>query len=145
MRRITLAILAGAALASTCSAQAPPANDAPLAAPLTTVAALVEEAKSGAGGRYRVVGRLVNAGTNLFTDRRVVLVDGDTGETIAVQPWLPLEALPAQDPNLPQRQTLAEFLSREVELLVTPTLAPVKGVGVVPVLEVHAARVIGND
>ena len=89
-----------------------------------------------------MVGRLVNAGTNYFTDRRIVLVDVNSDTSIAVRAWLPLESYPAQDPNVPQPPTMAQFLDKNVELIVTPTMTPVKGLGIVPVLEVHAARIL---
>ena len=60
-------------------------------------------------------GKLVNAGKNYFTDRRIVLTD-DKGNTIDVLPWLPLSR-PSPSGQTKAGSTLAEFLDRQVELV----------------------------
>ncbi len=137
MRQVLAALLIGTIAASACADQTPPGEVVPVA-----VAELIERAEEGTDQRFMVVGRLVNAGTNYFTDRRIVLVDVDSDTLIDVRAWLPLESYPAQDPNVPQPPTMAQVLDKNVELIVTPTMTPVKGMGIVPVLEVHAARIL---
>lgn len=137
MRQVLATLLIGAIAALACAGRAPSDE-----AVLVSVAELIERAGEGTNQRFRVVGKLVNAGTNYFTDRRIVLVDVDSDTSIAVRVWLPLESYPAQDPNVPQPPTMAQFLDKNVELIVTPTKSPVKGMGIVPVLVVHAARIL---
>lgn len=137
MRQVLAALFIGAIATLACAGQTPPDE-----AVLVSVAELIERAGERTDLRFTVVGRLVNAGTNYFTDRRIVLVDVDSDTSIAVRAWLPLESYPAQDSNAPQPPTMAQFLDKNVELIVTPTKAPVKGMGIVPVLEVHAARIL---
>jgi len=67
-----------------------------------------------------VRGKLMNAGTNYFTDRRIVLTD-EKGHTIEVRPWLPISR-PAPSSQTRTGATLAEFLDRQVELV--GSLAP---------------------
>jgi len=65
-------------------------------------------------------GKLMNAGTNYFKDRRIVLTD-EKGHTIEVRPWLPISR-PAPSSQTQTGATLAEFLDRQVELV--GSLAP---------------------
>ena len=140
MRQVLAALFIGAIAALACAGQTQPPDEAAL----VSVTELIERAGERTDQRFTVVGRLVNAGTNYFTDRRIVLVDVDSDTSIAVRAWLPLESYPAQDPNAPQPPTMAQFLDKNVELIVTPTKAPVKGIGIVPMLEVHAARILDS-
>lgn len=63
--------------------------------------------------KVRLSGRLVNLGSNFFTDRRIVLQDAE-GNTIDVQPWLPLERARGDRSG---SQTLAGYLDKQVELV----------------------------
>ncbi|MCH7727224.1 MAG: hypothetical protein IH991_12205 [Planctomycetes bacterium] len=137
MRRILAALLIGTIAASACADQTPQGEVV-----LVAVADLIERAEDGTDQRFMVVGRLVNVGTNYFTDRRIILVDADSDTSIDVRAWLPLESYLAQDSNVPKPPTMAQFLNKNVELIVTSTKTPVKGIGIVPVLEVHAARIL---
>jgi hypothetical protein len=71
-------------------------------------------------------GKLVNAGKNYFTDRRIVLTD-DKGNTVEVLPWLPI-ARPSPSGQTKAGTTLAEFLDRQVELVgsMTPRTEPTR-------------------
>ena len=71
-------------------------------------------------------GKLMNAGTNYFKDRRIVLTD-EKGHTIEVRPWLPI-ARPAPSSQTRTGATLAEFLDRQVELVgsLTPRTEPTR-------------------
>lgn len=62
----------------------------------------------------RVRGKLRNAGTNYFTDRRIVLTDAK-GRILDVKPWLPLSR-PAPSGRTQSGPTLAEYLDHEVEI-----------------------------
>ncbi len=137
--RLAIGILCGLLAIPACAGEA---ESQPNGVAEVSVADLVDHFDANAGRRVKVVGLLVNRGTNYFTHRNIVLVDPVSGKSIAVRPWLPIEVYPANDADTPQASTMANFLDRQVELTVTPTKAPVKGLGVVPVLEVHAARVV---
>lgn len=60
-------------------------------------------------------GKLINAGTNYFKDRRIVLTD-EKGHTVDVVPWLPISR-PGPSSQTKAGTTLAEFLDRQVELV----------------------------
>ena len=62
-----------------------------------------------------VRGKLINAGTNYFKDRRIVLQD-EKGHSIEVRPWLPI-ARPSPAGQTQAGTTLAEYLDRQVELV----------------------------
>ena len=63
-----------------------------------------------------VKGELNNSGTNYFTDLKITLGDGK-GNSIRVQPWLPLEVPPAR-PGGPKTRPalLSDFLGKQVRL-----------------------------
>lgn len=71
-------------------------------------------------------GKLINAGTNYFKDRRIVLTD-EKGHTIEVRPWVPITR-PAPSSQTRTGATLAEFLDRQVELVgsLTPRTEPTR-------------------
>lgn len=90
-----------------------------------------QEAKSAAataqvdGKLVEIEGKLDNAGTNYFTDRRIILRD-ETGE-IDVQAWLPLTAAqPHDDGSRPE--VLSDYLGKQVVLIGMVTKQPAKGV-----------------
>ncbi len=83
-------------------------------------------------------GKLQNAGTNYFTDRRIVLRDLK-GE-IHVQAWLPLTASePETGDDKPE--VLSDYLGKQVRLTGMVTKQPIKGVGLTEVLVVEHANV----
>ncbi len=84
----------------------------------------------------RLTGTLVNLGTNLFTDRRIVLRDA-AGTTIEVEPWLPLESPPGGRAG---PATLANYLGKKVEILGELERKTVDGQTLV--LEVTEAEVV---
>jgi hypothetical protein len=84
---------------------------------LVAIADLVARPAEYAERDVRVRGRLENAGTNYFRDRRIVLSDAK-GQRIDVRPWLPLSR-PAPGAQQRTAPTLAEFLDRQVELVGT--------------------------
>lgn len=141
MRHVFAVLVIGSAVAAACADQNLPTETAPelVRAP---VAELIQLSEQETRQRFTVTGKLVNLGSNYFTDRRLVLLDVKTDASIAVRPWLPIEAYPGRDADAPQPKTMAEFLDKTVELVVTPTRAPVKSMGIVPVLEVHSARIL---
>ena len=63
-----------------------------------------------------VKGELINSGTNYFTDLKITLGDGK-GNSIRVQPWLPLEVPPAR-PGGPKTRPalLSDYLGKMVRL-----------------------------
>ena len=82
--------------------------------PVVTLADVVAKPQEYDEKPIRVRGRLQNAGTNYFKDRRIVLTDGK-GNNLEVRPWLPL----SRPPSSAQTQTgttLADFLDHQVEL-----------------------------
>lgn len=99
------------ASAVACAQQGEPAVEP--APPLVTVETLTAKPEEYAGRLVRVRGRLENAGTNYFRDRRIVLTDGKN-HTVNVKPWLPLSVPPSAQSET--RPTLAAYLDRQVEL-----------------------------
>jgi hypothetical protein len=103
--------------------QPPAAAAQPRAAALADVAARPEKY---AEQEVLLRGKLVNAGKNYFTDRRIVLTD-DKGNTVEVLPWLPISR-PSPSGQTKAGTTLAEFLDRQVELVgsMTPRTEPTR-------------------
>jgi hypothetical protein len=97
-----------------CAQRAEPAaaQSGPKAVALSDLVAKPENYRDQ---QVRVQGRLENAGTNYFKDRRIILRDG-SGRSIDVRPWLPLSR-PAPSAQTEAGSTLAEFLDRQVELV----------------------------
>jgi hypothetical protein len=63
-----------------------------------------------------VKGELINSGTNYFTDLNITLGDGK-GNSIRVQPWLPLEVPPARPGGYKNRPALlSDYLGKKVRL-----------------------------
>lgn len=137
MNRIT-AIAAVAALAAVGTAFICVANDSNSEKVVTT-----SEAKAAAtdGDQAEIMtleGKLQNAGTNYFTDRRIVLKDSK-GE-IDVQAWLPLTAAePSSGSDKPE--VLSDYLGKHVVLTGMVSKQPIKGVGVTEVFVVENANV----
>jgi hypothetical protein len=104
-------------------AQAPAAETQPKAVSLADAAA---RPQMYAEQTILLRGKLVNAGTNYFTDRRIVLTD-DKGNSVDVLPWLPLSR-PGPSAQTRSGTTLAEFLDRQVELVgsLTPRTEPTR-------------------
>lgn len=114
------------------SGACPDQPQAALAAPQVSLEAVEPEAPSRPAGtlslkeltaaperyinrRVRLVGKLVNLGANYFTDRRIALQDAE-GNTIAVLPWLALEAAPGSK-DQPRLPTLSNYLNKTVEIV----------------------------
>lgn len=91
-------------------------------------------------GTVTLRGRLQNAGTNYFTDQRLVLT-AQGQEPILVQAWLPSEAARPQTPTDATRKVMSDFLDKDVILTGHVETRPVKGVGVTKVFVVTAAQV----
>ena len=83
-----------------------------------------------------LTGTLVNLGANYFTDRRLALKDA-TGNTIAVEPLLPLESPPGEGGETP---TLASYLGKKVEIRGELDRKPDDGESLV--LDVESAAVV---
>jgi M6 family metalloprotease-like protein len=64
------------------------------------------------GRPVRVTGRLLNAGTGYFKDRRIVLEDA-AGNEIDIRPWLPLEV----PPGLKGQPALSSYLDKRIEVV----------------------------
>ena len=113
---------------------------APGAADAITPSEALADSKVEKGAVVKVEGTLENAGTNYFTDRRLVLKEVDGEGEINVQAWLPMTAQPSTDPSK-RREVMSDFLGKKVILTGKVTQQPVKGVGVTEVLVVKAAHV----
>lgn len=86
------------------------------AAPTATVAALAGRPADYVDRTVTVTGVLNNAGSNYFTDLRVVLTDS-TGAALAVRPWLPASVPPPRPGGpRPQPAVLSNYLGRTVRL-----------------------------
>jgi hypothetical protein len=92
---------------------------------------------SDQGTVVTIEGKLQNAGTNYFTDRRIVLKDS-SGE-IDVQAWLPMTTEPASDSS-GKPEALSDYLGKQVVLTGMVTKQPVKGIGLKEVLVVDDAN-----
>ena len=92
-----------------------------------------------AGKRIVVEGLLDNAGTNFFTDLRLVLKDVEGSGALFVQPWLPLEAPPGPGAG-PEPETLAAYLDKRVILQGIYQQDNIPRVGRTRVLVVESAR-----
>lgn len=69
-----------------------------------------------AGKLIEVKGELNNAGTNYFNDLKITLSDGQ-GNSIRVQPWLPL-SVPPPRPGGPRNRPalMSDFLGKKLRL-----------------------------
>jgi len=107
-----------------------------------SVRALAETPEAYFGRRIEVSGQLENAGTNYFTDLRVVLEDSE-GNAIYVTPWLPLE-FPPSPPGVsrPRPPTLSDYLGKRVKLVAILEHTTFKGIGEVYSLRVKSAAII---
>ena len=95
------------------------------------------------GRPVTVEGTLTNAGTNYFTDLRVVLKDSkDASEGVLVQPWLPVSLPPHQSSADASTPTLAEYLGKKVIIKGVLTDGVLKNVGQTKVLRVESAQII---
>lgn len=92
---------------------------------------------SDQGTVVTIEGKLQNAGSNYFTDRRIVLKDS-SGE-IDVQAWLPMTTEPASDSSK-KPEALSDYLGKQVVLTGMVTKQPVKGIGLKEVLVVDDAN-----
>jgi hypothetical protein len=88
--------------------------------------------------KIRLTGTLVNLGTNYFKDRRIALRDTE-GNTIEIQPWLPLEIPQGSRSNPP---TLAGYLDKRVEIVGAVKSKTTEDGGESLVLDVKSAEVI---
>src|SRR5262245_17993985 len=83
------ALFCAALLAMGAAAPSPAAE-----LPRLTPSQVLANPEAFAGKRIVVEGLLDNAGTNFFTDLRLVLKDIEGSGALFVQPWLPLEVPP---------------------------------------------------
>lgn len=95
-------------------------------------------------GTVSVRGHLKNAGTNYFTDNRLVLTGKDQHGQINVQPWLPAKAALPLGTGNPRRPVQSDYLDKEVVLTGQLKVRPVKGVGITKVLVVEKADVLAQ-
>jgi M6 family metalloprotease-like protein len=123
-------------------ARAAPAATAAEALDATTLALSVKELEENPTKyqkrKVRLTGKLVNLGSNFFTDRRIALQDAE-GNTIDVQPWLPLERARGDRSG---SQTLAGYLDKQVELIGELERGTGDDNREIVVLEVESAQVI---
>lgn len=137
-----LKIFAASAVTLAIAVLAFAGEDAPAngGADAITPSEALADSKAENGAVVKVVGTLENAGTNYFTDRRLVLKEVDGEGEINVQAWLPMTAQPSTDPGK-RREVMSDYLGKKVILTGKVTQQPVKGVGVTEVLVVKAAHV----
>jgi hypothetical protein len=106
-----LAICALAALAAGCCRRQACGS----AAPVVALSRLAAKPASFAGRPLTVKGVLNNAGSNYFTDLKLVLSDG--GSAVAVLPWLPLEVPPRRPGAAGDRPAvLSDYLGKQVKI-----------------------------
>jgi hypothetical protein len=136
-------VLSAAAIALTASlgACAPQEPTVDPSAKLVTVEALASKPAEYVDSTVRVRGRLENAGTNYFRDRRIVLNDGKK-HLIDVRPWLPLSVPPSASAQAETRPTLAEYLDRQVELVGSLTKRKESERGSDYIFQVTSAKVL---
>jgi hypothetical protein len=111
---LSIVVVALTASLGACAPQQEPAVDPGVK--LVTVETLASKPAEYVDRAVRVRGRLENAGTNYFRNRRIVLSDGKN-HLIDVRPWLPLSVPPSPAAQTESRPTLAEYLDRQVELV----------------------------
>src|SRR5262245_24526289 len=97
-----------AALVAMSGAAPGPAAELPRLTPSQVLA----NPQAFTGKRIVVEGLLDNAGTNFFTDLRLVLKNVEGSGAIFVQPWLPLEVPPGPGGAGPEPETLAAYLNK---------------------------------
>jgi hypothetical protein len=135
-------IVVGAANAG-CAPQVPPGDPSVSptpSLPLVTLKALLEKLAAYRDRAFRVSGVLENAGTNYFTDQRLVLRDKD-GRTVPVRAWLPME-MPKGLPDRPKGgPVMSDFLGKTVTLEATLVRGEMPRLGVVDYLKVDKATI----
>jgi hypothetical protein len=113
----------------------------------TVVMSDVRKAKASADSHklIQLEGVLTNAGTNFFTDQRIVLV-GKGNQQIMVQPWVPSElgtSPPGSPLSAPYRlSALSGYLDKRVVLTGRVENRSVKGIGLTEVFIVNKAELI---
>ena len=92
-----------------------------------------------------VEGFLTNAGTNFFTDRRVVLKDDKNArDGVLVQPWLPAATPPPPPGAQSSTATLSDYLGRKVAITGVLKDGVVKNVGPTKVLHVQSVTILSD-
>lgn len=125
-----------------CAPQVPPGDPSVSptpALPLVTLKALLEKLADYRDRDFRVSGILENAGTNYFTDQRLVLRDKD-GRSVPVRAWLPME-MPKGPPDRPKGPVMSDFLGKTVTLEATLVRGEMPRLGVVDYLKVDKATI----
>lgn len=100
---------------------------------------------SGTGTTVKVQGRLENAGTNYFTDKRLVLIDKASGSQVNVREWLPASIALPRSGAMPKPVVTSDYLGKEVVVTGRVEEQPVKGVGVTKVLIVEGVEVLPKE
>jgi len=140
VKALVLVMFAWSGASATCAAneEALSQEREPVA---VAIEALAESPESYLDRSVRITGTLTNAGTNYFTDTRIVLVDDEERE-IYVQPWLPLSVPPSPRGAGAEKDTLARYLDKTVELTGIWKEGRLEQVGRAHFLEVSAARIL---
>ena len=100
---------------------------------------------SGTGTTVKVQGRLENAGTNYFTDRRLILIDEASGSQVNVREWRPASIALPRSGATPMPEVTSDYLGKEVVVTGRVEEQPVKGVGVTKVLIVEGVEVLPKE
>lgn len=129
-------VISGALLALPLASMLMAGDGVHMASSPFTPSEALTNSKAVSGEEIKVEGTLENAGTNYFTDRRLVLKDLHGSGEINVKAWLPISAPSNQGKR---REVISDYLGRPVVLTGMVKTQPVKGVGVTRVLVVKDA------
>lgn len=146
MNRFALACVAAAAVgvvatAGSIAGETTSGGVGPAAVALTPAQASTVE---DSAAKVTVRGVLLNAGTNYFTDQRIVLSDPAAvgGKPLDVQGWLPTSVLRPQRSGAPAPDVMSNYIGKEIELTGRIELRPVRGQPPAKTLIVEKAELV---